>query len=148
MKNGNMDLMPSYLYLRFKYSGIQTIIIIVGGIYVLNQYYRILKTNLKDYSIIKGLGASRNQICFLIFFQAFLLFTITVPFGIFAGISASQYLLVILSDFVFRNLSYHFIDTSIEISFITGMISCALLAFGVILEEGIRRKLPAQIDSE
>jgi len=146
LKSGNM--IPSLMYLRFKFSSIQTILSIIGGIFVLNQYYRIMRTNIKDYNLIKTLGAARNQIRILIFLQAFLLFALTVPVALIFGISASNYILNALVNITLQDFSYNLINSSLAILFIVGMISCAILVFGVMLEVGINRKLPPQIDSE
>jgi ABC-type antimicrobial peptide transport system permease subunit len=147
LKMGNMELLSSLRYLNFKYSSIQLTLCILGGIFILNQYYRIMKTNIKNYSIIKVLGASRNQMRVLIYLQSLLLFAVTVPFGLFAGISLSNYILKTLYRLIFQGFDYYTMDSSLEILFLSGMISFAVMVFGVITEMGMKRKWPSQIST-
>jgi ABC-type antimicrobial peptide transport system permease subunit len=133
---------------NFKYSSIQMTLSILGGIFILNQYYRTMKMNIKNYSIIKALGASRNQMRLLIYLQSILLFLITVPVGTFTGISLSNILLKELADVAFRGFNYDIFDSSFEILIISGMISGSVLIFGIIIDIGVKRKLPSQISTE
>ncbi len=133
---------------NYKYSSIQMSLSVLGGIFVINQYYRTMKGNIKNYGIIKTMGASRNQMRLLIYLQTFLLFIITVPVGIFAGISISNIILKALSENQFRNHHYNGLESSAGILIISGAISCTILAFGVITEIGVKKKLPAQMKIE
>jgi ABC-type antimicrobial peptide transport system permease subunit len=133
------------MYLSFKYSSIQTILIIASGIFIINQFYHIMRSSSKDYIIIKALGATKNQIRSLIFIQAVLLFLFTVPLGICIGMTASDFILNSLSEFAVHKLKL--LDSSIIILFISGMISCAIIVIGILLEIGSRRKRPFQISS-
>lgn len=147
IKTQNILSLPSFVYLRFKYSSIQISLNIVCSIFVLNQYYRIMKMNSKNYYIMKTLGAEKNQIHVLILFQEFLLFVLTIPFGLFVGNLSSNLILKVLTVLMIQDFSYHLIDSSLLILFISGMVICAIYVFGIMLEAGIKGKLPTQIDS-
>lgn len=145
MKTDSMNSLSSFMFIRLKFSGIQTIFCITGVISILNQYYKIMRTNIIDYNILKALGVSKNQIRILIFLQALLLVIFTAPIGLLLGLSFTHFIVQILMSYTSYELSYDLVRTSYGyfVSFI--IIGGAIIINAIILDCKINGKLHSQI---
>jgi predicted lysophospholipase L1 biosynthesis ABC-type transport system permease subunit len=104
-----------------------------------------MKTNVKDYCILKSLGAAGFHIKKLIGLQAVLLFILTVPLGLSIGIILSNDLLKVFHNVTYLEFSNHIPVTIILIFFLSGVISSTICIHGFIITVDLNQKRSSQI---
>jgi ABC-type antimicrobial peptide transport system permease subunit len=134
--------------LRYIFGSIQTIFCLAAVSYVLNQYYTILKSDIRDFSLIKAFGATKQDLRILILFEVVLLIVFTIPLGVFGGIVLVNILLYVLPDMSLRTSTIALLDYSAVSLVISAIIICFIIITGIKIEVGIRKISPSQILSE
>jgi ABC-type antimicrobial peptide transport system permease subunit len=130
-----------YPYLHYLYISLRTIFAIGGITFIISQYYNIMRSGVRDYCILKALGATRQNIKNLIFLQMIFLIIITVPIGLFTGYLLTGSILELLDSFSLNQNTLDFIDSINTFFIIAGIACCFIISIGIYLERGIR-KLP------
>lgn len=131
-------------YILFKFRCIQTIICFLCGIVIFHIYFRLMKSSCKEFGLLKMLGANTFQIRFLIVSQIMFLLLITVPIGLYLGIEMIDQIFLLTKDIVFTSLVYSISITKFYfvLLFVVGGI---VLSAGVLIERGMKEKLPWQL---
>ena len=125
--------------LRYLYISIRTIFIIGGIAFVISQYYNIIKSGIRDYCILKALGATTHNIRMLILVQMVFLFIITIPFGLFGGYILTCNILELIDGFSLNREALRVIDSADTFMLIAGIAGCFIISLGLYLERGISK---------
>lgn len=125
--------------IRYLYISIRTIFMIGGITFVISQYYNIMKSGVRDYCILKALGATKHNIRILIFVQIIFLIVITIPMGLFGGYIITGSILSLLGGFSLNQNTLRIIDSSSTFLLIAGAACCFIISLGIYLEIGIRK---------
>ena len=111
------------------------IIIFTSVFCVKNSFDISITEKIKQYGMLKSIGATKKQIKKNVFYEATILGIIGIPLGIFFGLIAS-YILIIVSNYFLKdslaiglNLKYSFSLISIIIAVILGIITIYFSAF-------------------
>jgi ABC-type antimicrobial peptide transport system permease subunit len=133
-------LSDDYINTNFRhlYISIRTVFLSAGAALVISQYYNIMKSSLRDYFILKSLGATRYNIRLLIFIQAVFLIVITIPFGFLSGHILTKYMISFMNDFALNNNTTEIMDSTSTFFFIAGITCLFIITIGVHLERGVR----------
>lgn len=79
------------------------IIIIVTSVYCIKNSFEISSTEkIKEYGMLRSIGATKNQIKKSVFYEASILGLIGIPLGIILGI-LSSYILIIVSNYLLKD---------------------------------------------
>lgn len=130
---------PVYTNMHYIFISIRTIFFIAGITYIINQYHSIMKSGMRDYCILRGLGATRNIIRILIFLQMLFLVIISIPIGLLGGYMLTGFIVRFLDEF---SIEYHTIDwvvSSTTFYLAAGAFCCFILSIGIYLERGVRK---------
>lgn len=119
------------------YESIRTIFIIGGITFVVQQYYVILKSNKKDYSILLALGATKHNIRTLIISQVITIIILTIPVGFFSGFITSNMIMSRIDDFVLGVDRWKQLDVNFICYMISGVICCFVIFIGAYVERDI-----------
>lgn len=133
---GSDFIYPSFRYI---YISIRTVFIIGGILLIVSQYYNVMKSSIRDYCILKTLGATKNIIRMLIFIQIVFLMIITSPIGLYTGYILSNLIINSLGSFSLNSSSKDLINSSNTFYLIAGIASCIIIGFGIYLEWGVRK---------
>ncbi len=121
--------------------GLSIVVSIVIGIIIFTSVFCIknsfdisITEKIKQYGMLKSIGATKKQIKRNVFYEATILGLIGIPLGILCGLIAS-YILIIISNYFLKdslaiglNLKFSFSIISIIIAMILGMITIYLSA--------------------
>ena len=123
--------------LRYIFISILTIFYIAGVTLISYQYYDIMKSGMRDYYILMGLGATKHMIRFLIFIHVALLIFISIPAGLFCG-----YIFIELMKNFITNISTNEsilknINSTAILMMIAGVIGSLVISIGVYLERNV-----------
>lgn len=130
------DYYPGFRYL---YLSIRTLFIIAGIFFIIGQYYNIMKTGMKDYLILKSLGATGGDMRKLIFLKGMILILIILPLGLYGGFSLTSLIMKCLSSFSVDHGAEKLLNSTN--TFITAAIAgcCIIAAIGIYLDQGVRK---------
>lgn len=129
-------MFPSFRYL---YISIRTVFLIGGITFISSQYYNIMNSGMRDYCILKSLGATKHVIQFLITIQMIFLILLTIPIGLYSGYILSSMILNSLSKFTINNNTKELLDSTNTFYLIAGVACCLIISIGIYLERGIRK---------
>lgn len=129
---------PDFHYI---YVGIRTIFLLGGVLLIINQYYNIMKSGLRDYYNMKKPGVTKNNFRILILIQVLFLILTTVPIGLFGGYQLTGMLLNSMGSFSIDSRMKELINSINTFYIMSGAASCSIILTGIYLERGIR-KLP------
>lgn len=113
--------------------GIVLIIIVVSSVFCIRNSFDIsISERVRQYGMLRSVGATSKQIKHNVYYEAFILFLIGVPLGIICGILASYILIIIsnifLSSMLTLNLVYKFSWLSILFASVLGFTTVMLSA--------------------
>ena len=113
--------------------GIVLIIIVVSSVFCIRNSFDIsISERVRQYGMLRSIGATSKQIKHNVYYEAFILFLIGVPLGIVCGILASYILIIIsnifLSSMLTLNLVYKFSWLSILFASVLGFVTVMLSA--------------------
>ncbi len=113
--------------------GIVLIIIVVSSVFCIRNSFDIsISERVRQYGMLRSIGATSKQIKHNVYYEAFILFLIGVPLGIICGILASYILIIIsnifLSSMLTLNLVYKFSWLSILFASVLGFTTVMLSA--------------------
>ena len=113
--------------------GIVLIIIVVSSVFCIRNSFDIsISERVRQYGMLRSIGATSKQIKHNVYYEAFILFLIGVPLGIICGILASYILIIIsnifLSSMLTLNLVYKFSWLSILFASVLGFVTVMLSA--------------------
>ena len=113
--------------------GIVLIIIVVSYVFCIRNSFDIsISERVRQYGMLRSVGATSKQIKHNVYYEAFILFLIGVPLGIVCGILASYILIIIsnifLSSMLTLNLVYKFSWLSILFASVLGFVTVMLSA--------------------
>ena len=113
--------------------GIVLIIIVVSSVFCIRNSFDIsISERVRQYGMLRSIGATSKQIKHNVYYEAFILFLIGVPLGIICGILASYILIIIsnifLSSMLTLNLVYKFSWLSILFASVLGFTIVMLSA--------------------
>ena len=113
--------------------GIVLIIIVVSYVFCIRNSFDIsISERVRQYGMLRSVGATSKQIKHNVYYEAFILFLIGVPLGIICGILASYILIIIsnifLSSMLTLNLVYKFSWLSILFASVLGFVTVMLSA--------------------
>jgi predicted lysophospholipase L1 biosynthesis ABC-type transport system permease subunit len=97
-----------------------------------------MKSGMRDYYILKSLGATKRIIQVLILIQMMFLILITIPIGLASGYLLSSMVLDSLSEFTLNNTTKELLDSTKTFYLIAGIACCFIISIGIYLERGIR----------
>ncbi len=131
-------------------AGIVIIIIIITSVFCIKNSFDISITEkIKQYGMLRSVGATKRQIKRNVFYEATILGVIGIPLGVLSGLVAS-YILIIVSNYflgsslaIGMNLKFSFSMMAIVLSIILGIITIYLSA----LRSARRASLVTPIDS-
>ncbi len=124
---------------RYLYHSIRAVFIIAGVSYVSNQYYSVMKSGLRDYLILRQIGATRYNIRILILVQILCLILITTPVGLLSGFSITDMVLKVISSYSLNTDSSEMINTTQTFFIIVGAASCFIISVGIYLDREIKK---------
>lgn len=134
--------------LRFTFGSIQTIFCISGATFVVDQFNKIMKSNMRDISILKALGATKHNIRVFILLQAVLLIVMTLPMGLVIGIFLTKQILKFLVEVSFYDSINVLFYSGVTFFLISAGICFSIMMIGIDIEKGVRKMPPSQILSE
>ena len=106
--------------------GIVLIIIVVSSVFCIRNSFDIsISERVRQYGMLRSVGATSKQIKHNVYYEAFILFLIGVPLGIICGILASN---IFLSSMLTLNLVYKFSWLSILFASVLGFTTVMLSA--------------------
>lgn len=113
--------------------GIVLIIIVVSSVFCIRNSFDIsISERVRQYGMLRSVGATSKQIKHNVYYEAFILFLIGVPLGIICGILASYILIIIsnifLGSMLTLNLVYKFSWLSILFASVLGFTTVMLSA--------------------
>ena len=114
--------------------GIVLIIIVVSSVFCIRNSFDIsISERVRQYGMLRSIGATSKQIKHNVYYEAFILFLIGVPLGILSGILASYILIIIsnifLGSMLTLNLVYKFSWLSILFAAALGFATVMLSAY-------------------
>lgn len=128
-----------YNNIQYLYISISTLIYIGGIVFIISQYHTILENSIKDYCILKVLGATMHNITLLIMLQMIFLIIISVPMGLWGGYIATSIILSLLGDFS-ANLNITKWIESYDIFLASSCITCCcIILAGIYLKVEVRK---------
>ncbi|HWT74600.1 MAG TPA: FtsX-like permease family protein [Mobilitalea sp.] len=128
-----------YPDINYIYIGIRTVLIIGGIILIINQYYNIMKSGLRDYCILKSIGATRINIRILILLQVACLLVISIPVGLYSGYLLSNLIIDSLGSFSLNSETRELIDSTETFFVAAGIAFCVISFSGIYIERGIHK---------
>jgi len=134
--------------LQYIYGSIRTIFILGGITFIIYQYFTIMKASMKDYYILKALGATNHNIRVLLFIQVMLVIVITVPLGLSTGHYFTDLILNLLDGFILNRGTMELVNSSNTYYILTASLCCIIISFGVYMEIGIRKMPLSDIMSD
>lgn len=130
-----------YSDLRYLYISLRTVLLIGGIIFAINQYYNIMKSSIRDFCIMRGLGATNQNIRSLISLQVILLIIISIPIGLLGGYLLTSLFLGLLEEFSLDQNTLKWIASSTTFAVTAGVTCCFIISTGIYLERE-SRKIP------
>jgi predicted lysophospholipase L1 biosynthesis ABC-type transport system permease subunit len=121
------------------YIGIRTIFFIAGITFIISQYYNIMKSSIKDYCILRGLGASKHNIQSLIFIQVVFLIIISIPVGLYCGYLLTGMIIHLLGNYTVEQNTMNWIVSTNTFYAVAGVTCLLIIAIGIYLEIGTRK---------
>lgn len=129
--------------LRYTLISVLTILIIASIMTVIYQLYTMMKSGMRDYKILRGLGATYFDIRVLNIVQGVVLIIVSIPIGLLCG--------YLLTSFIIHSMNYLIQNkpvmegiTSLAMLFIlSGVVLCFIISIGVYLDRNMR-KLPLE----
>ncbi|MDD3174190.1 MAG: FtsX-like permease family protein [Herbinix sp.] len=128
-----------YSNLHYIYISVRTIFFIAGITFVISQYYNIMKSSMRDYYILRGLGATKNTIRILIILQIIFLMVVSIPIGLLGGYILTGYIINFLGKFSLNHNTLEWIASSTTFFLLAGATCCLIISIGVYLEIGVRK---------
>lgn len=109
------------------------LIVIITSVFCIQNSFEISITEkIQQYGMLSSIGATRNQIRKNVYFEAFILGAIGIPFGCLAGILASYVLIIVsnyfLADTLTFTLIFSFSIYAILFAVILGLVTILLSA--------------------
>ena len=102
------------------------LIIIFTSIFCIKNSFDISITEkIKQYGMLRSIGATKKQIKNNVFYEATILGIIGIPLGVICGFIAS-YILVIISNYYFEKITLGIISLSFSFSFVAVLVSVLL----------------------
>lgn len=137
----SMNTAIEHSVIRYKVVGILTVFFIAGFIIILHQYLNIMKSGMRDYYILLGLGATKRNIQFLIFVQSVFLIVISIPIGLLCGYALTGFITGYLGEYTLNHNILGRLTSVTTLLLVAGVIGSYILSIAVYLERKIR-KLP------
>lgn len=125
--------------LHYLLNSILTVIFISGITIMIYQFYTVMKSGMKDYSILRGLGATNYNIRFLNMIQMIFLIIVSIPIGLLCGYSLTKYLVISLNSIIPNHTIMKSITSTSTLLILAGIISSFIISIGVYLDRSIRR---------
>jgi predicted lysophospholipase L1 biosynthesis ABC-type transport system permease subunit len=134
-------LSMNYRYPNFRYLfvSIRTLVIIGGITFIISQFYSIMSSGIRDYCILKALGATKHNIRILIMLQMIFLIIITVPIGLFTGYILTGSILKFLGSFSLNQRTLALIESANTFLMAAAIACCFIISIGIYLDRGIRK---------
>lgn len=149
--NGYLLMLEGNLFGESTTASLGVIVLIVCGIIVFTSIFCIKNSfdistseKIKEYGMLRSIGATKRQIRLSVYYEAFLIALIGIPLGIICGLLAS-YILIIVSNFFLKGLLnnlgliFTFSYLSIIFSIVLGTITIFVAALRSALKAS---KLP------
>ncbi len=130
---------PVYSNLHNIFISIRTIFFMAGITFIIYQYYNIMKSSVREYCILRGLGATKNTIRILILLQMFFLLIISIPIGLSGGYYITGLILRFIEDFTVKYYKIDWIVSSTTFCLTAVAFCCFIISLGIYLERGIRK---------
>lgn len=127
-----------YPRINYIYNSIQSIVIIGAIFFIAYQYYNIMRSGMRDYCILKTLGATKRVIRILIMIQEIILIFITLPIGFFFGNITSTLLINSLGSLTMNGNVIKLLDSFVVFLVFSGIASSFIICIGFYLEKSIR----------
>jgi|GEM_PF-4898614 hypothetical protein len=134
--------------LRYTCISILTILLIAVMTLVIYQLYMVMKVGMKDYRILRGLGATNYSISLLNIVHVVILIIISVPVGLFCGYFLTSYLLRFMDRLVPNHIILERITSVSTLSIIAVVICFFIIVIGIHFDRYIRRTPLTNILSE
>ena len=121
------------------YIGIRSVFVLAGFSLIFSQCYNIMKSSLREYCILKTLGATRSNIRILISIQTLTLVILTVPLGFYGGHLITGIILDVLAAYSLNNDTKEMVNSVSTLLLVVGIVCAFIFILGAYLERGIRK---------
>lgn len=125
--------------LRYTFLSVLTILIIAGFMTVIYQLYTVMKSGVKDYKILQGIGATFFDIRVLNIVQCVILFIVSIPIGLLCGYLLTSYLINNMDYLIQNRQVMERITSSSTLFILSGVVFCFIITIGVHLDRNMRK---------
>lgn len=132
--------------LRYTCISILTIMLIAGVTFIIYQFYTVMRLSIKDYIILRELGATYHNIRFLNLLHMFFLMIVSIPIGLYGGFISTSYLITVIGRMVQNRGLHNRITSSSTLFILSGFIISFIIAIGMYMNLRLKR-MPLSLDN-
>lgn len=139
---------PTFSNMHYISISIRTVFIIAGITFVVSQYFNNMKSSVRDYNILRGLGATKKNIRCFIYVQMIFLIIISIPIGLLSGNLLAGLLIRCVGTISLNENVLEWMASATTFYILAGVILFIIIIIGVFLEREITKSPLANIFSD